>query len=110
MSIVDRFSKNLSNIEYPKEKCSWNISGMLLNKSNQVFKFDVRPMFEMPSGELGKTGNTSSKADKMVFETEKEWIILDTLELNEYVRKQNKKCFNIQELLKDLSWNTIIYK
>ena len=29
MNIVDRFSKNLTAIEYPKEKTSWNIAGIL---------------------------------------------------------------------------------
>ena len=27
--IIDRFSKYLTGIEYPKEKTSWNIAGMI---------------------------------------------------------------------------------
>ena len=49
MSIVDKFSKNLTAIEYPKEKSSWNIAGILKGK-NAFYRFDVRKMFEMPDG------------------------------------------------------------
>ena len=38
--IVDRFSEYLTAIEYPREKTSWNIGGILRNK-NAFYKFDV---------------------------------------------------------------------
>ena len=44
MTIIKKFSKNLNNIEYPKEKCSWNIAGILKGK-NAFYKYDVRNMF-----------------------------------------------------------------
>ena len=46
----------------------------------------------------------------MVFETIDQWVIFDTEELNEYVKSTNKKDFNIEELLNNLSWNLIIDK
>jgi hypothetical protein len=44
MSIVERFSKFLIYVEYPKEKCSWHISGIIPKHSNQIHKYDVRGM------------------------------------------------------------------
>jgi hypothetical protein len=46
MFIVDRFAKHLIAIEYPKEKTSWNIAGILKDK-NAYYKYDVRDMFEL---------------------------------------------------------------
>jgi hypothetical protein len=33
MNIIERFSKNLTSIEYPKEKTSWNIAGILKDRN-----------------------------------------------------------------------------
>jgi hypothetical protein len=42
----------------------------------------------MPNGQLGKKGtSTASKADKIVFETNKEWVIVDVEELNTSYKK-----------------------
>ena len=76
MNIVDRFSKNLTAIEYPKEKTSWNIAGILKGK-NAFYKFDVRGLVKESKDRGYKTGRLNSKADKMVFEFEDKWIILD---------------------------------
>jgi len=46
----------------------------------------------------------------MVFETINQWIIFDTEELHKYVKSKDKKDFNIDELLDNLSWNLIINK
>jgi len=46
----------------------------------------------------------------MVFEAINQWIIFDTEELNEYVKSKDKKDFNVDELLNNLSWNLIIDK
>ena len=40
MPILDRFSKYLTAIEYPKEKTSWNIAGILKDR-NAYYKYDV---------------------------------------------------------------------
>ena len=113
-TIEERFSEYLKDIiwptQYQKQKEFWNVSGILKEKSNQYFKFDVRPMFNMPNGQLGKKGTTSSKADKIVFETNKEWIIIDLNELNEYIKKQSSKIIQFEDLLKKLEWNIYISK
>ena len=37
-TIINRFSKNLKAIEYPKKKTSWNIAGIIKGQ-NAFFKF-----------------------------------------------------------------------
>ena len=104
--------KFLNLIDWPtkQEKEHWNVSGILKKNSNQKFKFDVRPMFNMPNNQLGKKGTTSSKADKIVFETDKEWVIIDVLELNEYIKKQTSRIIQFEDLLNKLDWNIILPK
>ena len=43
--IIKRFAKYLTAIEYPKEKTSWNIAGVLEGQ-NAFYKFDVRGMIK----------------------------------------------------------------
>ena len=85
MTILERFSKHLTGIEYPKEKTSWNIAGMLKGK-NAFYRFDVRDMFELPDEGLAQSGRLDTQAQKMVIEGEEEWLILDLDELHEYIR------------------------
>ena len=66
-TIVERFSKYLTQIKYPKKEDSWHIEGILIN-SNQSFKFDVRNMFALENNQFGKYVNTANKADKIVLE------------------------------------------
>ena len=107
--IIKRFSKHLTGIEYPKEKTSWNISGMI-KSSNAFYRFDVREMFKMPNGTPAQSGRLDSQAQKMVLEGEKEWLILDLEELHEYVRKKKKKVVYINDLISDLEWTIFLAK
>ena len=113
-STEKRFSKNLIQIIYPtkeqEEKELWNVSGILNKYSNQHLKFDVRPGFNMPDGQIGKKSTTLSKADKIVFETDKDWVIIDVSELHEYVKKQSSNIIQFNDLLKKLEWNLYISK
>jgi CRISPR/Cas system-associated protein Csm6 len=86
----------------------WDVEGRLKN-GNQSFKFDIRPL-KPRENKLEKTGYFKSKSDKMVFETIDQWVIFDTEELNEYVKSADKRDFNIEELLDNLSWNLILHK
>ena len=86
----------------------WDVEGRLKN-GNQSFKFDIRPL-KPRKNKLEKTGYFKSKSDKMVFETIDQWVIFDTEELNEYVKSADKRDFNIEELLDNLSWNLILHK
>ena len=40
MDIIQRFSKQLEAVEYPKEKTSWYIAG-IIKGTNGFYKFDV---------------------------------------------------------------------
>ena len=86
----------------------WDVEGRLKN-ANQSFKFDIRPL-QTVKDRSEKIGYFKSKSDKMVFESIDKWIIFDTQELNEYVKLQDKRDFNIDELLEHLSWNLVIDK
>ena len=115
MSILKKFideclSINKLATKEEEEKEHWNVSGILKQKSNQEFKFDVRPMFNMFNNQLGKKIKILNKADKIVFETKKKWVIIDVLELNEYVKKQTSKTIQFEDLLNKLNWNIILPK
>jgi hypothetical protein len=103
MNIIERFSKFLTYIEYPIEKCSWHISGIIPKYSNQIHKYDVRGMKAEDNGHLSKAGLTSSKANKMVFETDKRWLIFDTEEFHSYLYNNKVKIIHIDEMVKNLS-------
>jgi len=107
--IVDRFSKYLTAIEYPKEKTSWNIAG-IIKGSNAFYRFDVREMFKMSDGTPAQSGRLDTKAQKMVLEGEKEWLILDLEELHEYIRREKKKEVYINDLISDLEWTIFLQK
>jgi hypothetical protein len=102
MNIVDKFSKYLTEIHYPKEKTSWNIAGILKGK-NSFFKYDVREMHQLSSGEWAKAGDTRTKAEKMVFEMEKDWLIIDIQELHNYLKITKLRTVYLDEL-KNLEW------
>jgi len=108
-NIIHKFSKYLTAIEYPKEKTSWNIAGMIKG-SNAFYRFDVREMFEMPNGTPAQSGRLDTKAQKMVLEGEKEWLILDLEELHEYIRREKKRELYINDLISDLEWTIFLAK
>ena len=107
--ILQRFSKYLTGIEYPKEKTSWNIAGMIKD-SNAFYRFDVREMFEMPDGTPAQSGRLDSQAQKMVLEGEDNWLILDLEELHEYIRRENKSKVYVNDLISDLEWTIFLAK
>ena len=102
MSIVERFSKFLIYVEYPKEKCSWHISGIIPKHSNQIHKYDVRGMKAKDNDHLSKPGSTSSKADKIVFETDVNWLIFDTEELHKYLYNNKLKIIHLNKMIDNL--------
>jgi len=109
MNIINRFSKYLTNVDYPKEKSSWNISG-IIKGTNAFYKFDVRNMFKLANGDLAQTGKISSKADKMVLEFKDKWVIIDIEELHKYIKQKNFKKVYLDDLISCLDWNIILSK
>ena len=107
--ILDRFSKYLTAIEYPKQKTSWNIAGILKDK-NAFYKFDVRDMFELSDGTPAQKGRLDSKADKMILEMKDKWIILDLEELHQYIKKNKLTKVYVNDLMSKLDWTMYLNK
>jgi len=94
------FEKYLKNIEYPKQKSSWNIAGTL---QNGFYKFDTRPIQDN-----SKVCSFNTKADKIVFYIDNKYIVVDTKELITYLKKNKIKDVHLQNVLLNLEWNIII--
>ena len=109
MLIIEKFSKYLTSIEYPKEKTSWNIAGIIKGQ-NAFYKFDVRDMFELPDGTPAQKGRLDSKADKIVLEMEDKWVILDLEELHQYIKKNKLKKVYVNDLISKLEWTIFLAK
>ena len=109
MSIVEKFSKYLDSIEYPKEKSSWNIAGIIKGQ-NPFYKFDVRDMFKLSDGTPAQSGRTNTKADKMVLEMKDQWVILDLAELTPFIKKNKIKRINLNDLIPKLEWTISLVK
>jgi len=108
------FKNYLKEINYPsdkqKNKEHWDIEGIPHKVSNQLLKFDIRPMFVIDNNQLGKEIFINSKADKIAFETIDSWILVDTQELLKYFKSNNSQKQHLDNLIKKLEWNIIIYK
>lgn len=92
-----------------KENEFWDVEGRLKG-GNRPFKFDIRPLKVVDNNRSEKIGHFKTKSDKIVFEAINHWIIFDTQELHEYIESKEKRDFNIEELLNNLSWNLILHK
>ena len=103
---LENFKSYLENIEYPKFKTSWDISGSIKGH-NAFYKFDTSPICKFKKG-IGKLISPTSKADKIVFENDKNWLILDIEEIRNYGSK--KSVVSIDDLLSKLEWNIILLK
>lgn len=114
MSSTKRFSEYLTDIKWPTlYQCineGWNVSGIIKNRSNEHLKFDTRPMQPVIDSRVKKNVTLKSLADKVVFETQNKWLLIDTKEFYKYMEKNNKKETNIEELEKELEWNIILIK
>jgi hypothetical protein len=97
--------KHLSNVVYPIKKEGWDVEGILKNRLNQKLKFDLRPIKNNI-----KIGSFKSKADKMVFDMKDQYIIVDIEELHQYLRENNVKDVQLEDLISKLDWNIILPK
>jgi hypothetical protein len=107
------FLKLLTDITFAnkeqKEKELWDVEGILKNRLNEKLKFDTRPL-QNYDNEVGKKGNTLTKSDKIVFEEENKWIIVDTKELHDYIKKNKLIKVFLNNLIIKLDWNIEIKK
>ena len=103
------FEKLLTNIKYATQKQKdeelWDIEGMLSKYSNQILKFDLRPLVNNT-----KKGSSKTKADKMVFDINNEYIIVDVKELHQYIKNKKTNKVYLNNLIKELDWNIILNK
>jgi len=107
--VIKEFSKYLTNIEYPKEKTSWDIAGIIKGQ-NAFHKFDVRGMKKESNNRAYKKGYLNTKADKMVFDVKNKWLILDIEEINKYVKNNKLKDLELNDLISKLEWTIFLPK
>ena len=109
----NKFERNLTEVtkasSIQKTKELWDIEGIIKNKSNQKFKFDLRPLVKF-KGDTGKGGSFKSKADKMVFDIRDQYIVVDVEELHEYLKDKSLKIVQLEDLLSNLEWNIVLPK
>lgn len=108
--MVRDFKKLLKSKKYPKGNSSWHVEGILHKKTNQSYKFDLSPIQKFKDGSEGKVGSFKTKAEKMVFDFKKQWVILDIEELHEYIKKNKLKNILMEDLLENLTWNIVVNK
>ena len=105
-------AKQLDQVRYPSRQQKiqelWDVEGILKERSNELLKFDLRPIIEFKKQDYGKWGSFKSKADKMVFDTKTQWILIDIPEMHSYLKNTTKKDVSLSELLSKLDWNIIL--
>jgi len=107
--ILKRFERNLTTVEHPETKTTWNVAGILKNQ-NAFYRFDVRDMFLLPEGDFAQKGKTNTQAQKMVLEFKDKWLIIDIEELHKCLKKNKVTKVYTDKLLDELDWNIIIKK
>ena len=63
----------LSNIKWNLDNSQWQVSGIIDRISNEYLKFDIRFLNDF-NDKKGKLINSKSKADKVLFEDDINWI------------------------------------
>jgi hypothetical protein len=105
---IEFVKQYLTNVKW-KDSEEWQVEGLIKKLSNQYLKFDIRFLKDF-SNKQGKLINYNSKADKVLFENDKEWILIDTQELIKYVKISNLKEIKVDDLLSNIDWNIILPK
>jgi len=91
------------------ENNTYQVEG-LLEQSNQYYKFDIRFLNDFSEDKKGKLISSASKADKVLFEDDKNWILVDTQELIKHMKEHSLKEVKLEELIKNIDWNIILPK
>ncbi len=97
----------LNNVSW-HENNSYQVEGLLI-QSNQYYKFDISFLKDF-TGKKGKLINSKSKSDKVLFEDNQNWILVDTQELIKYMKDHSLKEVKLEELIKNIDWNIILPK
>jgi len=99
----------LSNIKWNLNNQQWQVSGTIDRISNEYLKFDISFLKDF-TGKKGKLISSTSKADKILFEDNKNWILVDTQELIKHMKAHSLKEVKLEELIKNIDWNIILLK
>jgi len=103
------FINLLEKVKYPspnqKNKELWDIEGIIKDKSNQSFKFDLRPLKNN-----AKAGSFKTKANKIVYDIKDQYIIVDVEELHKHLKDNSLKVIQLEDLLSKLEWNIVLPK
>ena len=115
MKKKNRFvEKYLTNVIWPTNeqtlKESWDVEGVIKGRSNQSFKFDWKPLIKVENDKLAKKVSFSNKSDKIVFESIREYIIVDKQEIDEMVKNKGIKTIDLNTILKECEWNIVLKK
>jgi hypothetical protein len=97
----------LTNVKWNNTD-QWQVEG-LLKQSNQYLKFDIRFLKDF-NNKKGKLIDSKSQADKVLFEDDKNWILVDTQELIKHMEQHSLKEVKLEELIKSIDWNIILPK
>ena len=98
----------LSNTKW-NEGEDWQVEGNIKRLSNQYLKFDIRFLKDFHD-KKGKLINSKSQADKVLFEDDQNWILVDTQELIKYMKISDLKQINLEQLLSNIDWNILLPK
>jgi hypothetical protein len=106
---IEFVNQYISNIKWDLDNQQWQVSGIIERISNEYLKFDIRFLNDF-NDKKGKLVNSKSQADKVLFENDKEWILVDTQELIKHMKEFNLKEVKLEELIKTIDWNIILPK
>jgi hypothetical protein len=105
---IDKYLKDVTYAtEKQKLKELWDVSGIIKNKSNRIFKFDTRPLCSFEEG-VGKKSHFNTKADKMVIKIKNGYLLIDIEELHNYIKEKKIMIINTKEIIKNLNWNIML--
>lgn len=99
--------KFLENVKWATpqqiEEEGWHVLGLLSNRLNERLKFDI-------DFKNRKYIKSNSKANKVLFEKEKEWVLIDTQEFLNYMKKNKLKQIDLNRIIKEIDWNIRLKK
>jgi hypothetical protein len=98
----------LTNVNWINNK-DWQVEGNIKKLSNQYYKFDISFLKDF-TDKKGKLVSSKSQADKVLFEDDKNWILVDTQELIKHMKEHSLKEVKLEELIKIIDWNIILPK
>lgn len=105
---IEFVNQYLTNIKWNDSE-EWQVEGLIKKLSNQYLKFDIRFLKDFEN-KKGKLIASNSKSDKVLFENDTEWILVDTQELIKYMKTNSLKEVLLENLIKDIDWNIILPK